>query len=574
MCLEFTVVYITLGMSQKKRGAKGDSCTLSGMIVCWKFLQTLPMALAAVIVVFKAWWCTSLELQLVGCRRSSLLWRTARLRQSLWVTAKLYVQVAQLKLTSAQCSRSRWARIPWSVIYGDNMAAISMAHGTGNATWRTRHLRVRSSFLKEALDGVASDGAWKLLHLRGTELVADGLTKPLAGQAFFKFVDDLGFAGSRADGSKKEPTDHAAGGGGNNAAIRPMGLGSMLLSTAESAPEVNDAGEDFSLIWTTGLLLVAMGAVYAGQLFQSATKCCLKRLRGSKESGHRPSLRRMSVESSEDEGTLMVSEAQESKMEVKKRGSCGASKANKIGGSTAAGSMSRSRDQGLGAAGSSSNPLTSLTSEQGPAASMTPGQGPATSQSRSTSMSLTRRSGTAKATASSALGEASSALGGASAALADASSALSGASAALSGDSSAAAAAAERPDSEIHNPWNLFQRRHRRKSWSNAMMAAKYHESRSKGTKPWACHFRRSSWFAYKAKGESQRDSKSSICSYQCDHWSSSCVYQYFLRLLCQENRGDWPQKVVNYVYYHWSQLKCDYVIENHCAGRSQTRRS
>ena len=32
-------------------------------------------------------------------------------------------------------------------------------------------------------------------------------------------------------------------------------------------------------------------------------------------------------------------------------------------------------------------------------------------------------------------------------------------------------------------------------------------------------------------------------CSYQCDHWSSSCVYQYFLRLLCQENRGDWPQE-------------------------------
>lgn len=153
------------------------------------------------------------------------------------------------------------------------------------------------------------------------------------------------------------------------------------------------------------------------------------------------------MESSEDEGTLMVSEAQESKMEVKKRGSCGAPKANKIGGSTAAGSMSRSRDQGLGAVGSSSNPLTSLTPEQGPAASITPGQGPATSQSRSTSLSLTRRSGTAKATASSALGEASSA--------------LSGASAALSGDSSAAAAAAERPDSEIHNPWNLFQRRRR-----------------------------------------------------------------------------------------------------------------
>ena len=139
------------------------------------------------------------------------------------------------------------------------MAAISMAHGTGNATWRTRHLRVRSSFLKEALDGVAPDGAWKLLHLRGTELVADGLTKPLAGQAFFKFVDDLGFAGARAENSNEEPMEHATGGGGNYAVIRAMALGSVLLSTAEGASEENEAGEDFSLIWTTGLLLVALG---------------------------------------------------------------------------------------------------------------------------------------------------------------------------------------------------------------------------------------------------------------------------------------------------------------------------
>ena len=78
------------------------------------------------------------------------------------------------------------------IIYGDNSAAISMAHGTGTSSWRTRHLRVRASFLKEALDGITSDGLWKLFHLRGTELVADGLTKPLHGQAFFRFLEDLG----------------------------------------------------------------------------------------------------------------------------------------------------------------------------------------------------------------------------------------------------------------------------------------------------------------------------------------------------------------------------------------------
>lgn len=46
--------------------------------------------------------------------------------------------------------------------------------------------------MSQALDGVAPGGVWELLHLRGTELVADGLTKPLSGQTLFRFVEDLG----------------------------------------------------------------------------------------------------------------------------------------------------------------------------------------------------------------------------------------------------------------------------------------------------------------------------------------------------------------------------------------------
>ena len=39
-----------------------------------------------------------------------------------------------------------------TVIYGDNAAAISLAYGNSNTSWRPRHLRVRSNILKEALD--------------------------------------------------------------------------------------------------------------------------------------------------------------------------------------------------------------------------------------------------------------------------------------------------------------------------------------------------------------------------------------------------------------------------------------
>ena len=85
------------------------------------------------------------------------------------------------------------------VMYGDNIAAIGLAHGHGtcSASWRTRHLRIRSSYLREALEGRAPGGLWRFLHLKGKELVADGLTKPLQGQAFSSFLTDLGMRRER-----------------------------------------------------------------------------------------------------------------------------------------------------------------------------------------------------------------------------------------------------------------------------------------------------------------------------------------------------------------------------------------
>ena len=79
------------------------------------------------------------------------------------------------------------------VIYGDNIAAIGLANGTTASSWRTRHLRIRASLLKQALDETdAAGGQWKLIHVRGLDLVADGFTKPLFGAAFQRFVENLG----------------------------------------------------------------------------------------------------------------------------------------------------------------------------------------------------------------------------------------------------------------------------------------------------------------------------------------------------------------------------------------------
>ena len=55
------------------------------------------------------------------------------------------------------------------VIYGDNAAAINLAHGVTTASWRTRHLRIRASVLKEALDesNQKLGRGWKLLASQG-----------------------------------------------------------------------------------------------------------------------------------------------------------------------------------------------------------------------------------------------------------------------------------------------------------------------------------------------------------------------------------------------------------------------
>ena len=169
------------------------------------------------------------------------------------------------------------------VIYGDNAAAINLAHGVTTASWRTRHLRIRASVLKEALDETNRKvgGGWKLLHLKGTELVADGCTKPLQGQAFTQFVDDLGLRRTRREHRPAHEERPTAGSEHHGAAMRAMMVGSVLLSTAEAYEEEPEADGDFTWIWVTGAFLVAMGAIYTGQLLHKAAKCCLRRLQAS-----------------------------------------------------------------------------------------------------------------------------------------------------------------------------------------------------------------------------------------------------------------------------------------------------
>ena len=72
---------------------------------------------------------------------------------------------------------------PRLTIRGDNMSAIQLLNGS-RASWRTRHLRLRSSGLKE----LVSTGQMRVLHEPGEAQLADLGTKPLPRQRLQELV--------------------------------------------------------------------------------------------------------------------------------------------------------------------------------------------------------------------------------------------------------------------------------------------------------------------------------------------------------------------------------------------------
>jgi len=168
-------------------------------------------------------------------------------------------------------------------------AAIGLVNGTTCSPWRTRHLRIRASILREATEDTDADGGglWRLLHLKGSELVADGLTKQLNGQAFFRFVEDLGIKKATSTKSVGPQPDHARdqhGRGDAQTAMKAIMVGSLLMSSAKAMEEEDTEKDDMTPIFATGAVLMALGAVYAGQLIYKVSQCCLKRLQAPGDS--------------------------------------------------------------------------------------------------------------------------------------------------------------------------------------------------------------------------------------------------------------------------------------------------
>eukprot|EP00435_Cladocopium_sp_Y103_P031864 s2799_g8.t1 len=193
-------------------------------------------------------------------------------------------------------------------LWGDNAAAISLATGEGQGSWRTRHLRIRAAILRSALQ----QNEWQLGHLMGSQLVADSFTKVVNGLAFERALQDLCIV-------TEETKVHSSGGGIKSDQVKArvaMLVGATLLSGAAATKE-EEGGDKLSWFWTIGLILMLVGAVYVGNKMVQSGKWIHQRLQGALGSqtsaevkGQQvlPQLRMLRRDSSEDEWSVIEEE--------------------------------------------------------------------------------------------------------------------------------------------------------------------------------------------------------------------------------------------------------------------------
>ena len=397
------------------------------------------------------------------------------------------------------------------VIYGDNAAAIALAHGNSTASWRTRHLRVRSNILKEALesDSAYPGGAWKLMHLKGTELVADGLTKPLLGQSFHNFLCDLGLrvggASVRAlgaaehrppqlqeqnngEGRRQPQVQDQAG------ALRALAAGSMLVQLAEAQGEV-EPESTFGLLWTCGIVLVIIGAIWVSKCACTSVRCCLRRLHAV--ISEPPDLLELSED---DEGTTPTSRrskrgSSSSLAKQKARSSPVAEheEASKETFSDGIRGRRRSRARSTEEPSSKQSPSCQRTRRQSGSSSRSSSrpmrrQSDFSSRSLSRSMRPSASSDASEITAavSSAVGSVEKAAESAhvAAEAADRAAANAVRASRLVRQAMAKPKAAPPADPHPQNPWNRFQRDHAGRGWSMDRLRAEYFKAKCRKTLP------------------------------------------------------------------------------------------
>ena len=341
--------------------------------------------------------------------------------------------------------------------------------------------------------------------------MADGLTKPLAGQAFFRFVEDLGIKRSTAAKSVGPQIEHAEelhGGGDAHTAMKAIMAGSLLVSSAQAMEEESTESSELTPILVTGAVLMTLGAVYAGQLLCEATQCCLRRLRmPTEEEVHQERRRRRGHQSGDQEVTTRSEASEEENEPADEPVSVSSRRRAMEHGIDGVTRRKSSSQRGLktgsaGATNSAGSTSLRLTRRSGSstiavsASSMGSGtQSGSSSAAGSLSRCMPSSSGSHGATGNDAVAEESMSLpmttrsGSHGAMVSGDVPAVGRASRRMStrSGSHGAAVAAENSsangdvDPGITNPWNLFQHQNRNRGLTSRMLAILYRNQKSQG---------------------------------------------------------------------------------------------
>lgn len=167
------------------------------------------------------------------------------------------------------------------VMFGDNRAALILAGGQGGG-WRTRHLRIRSSALADAL----KRGELQLFHMAGTRLLADALTKLLHAVPLRRFCIGMGMVSpsSQMKALKSLDVKPVSSTGIKSKLGQCLGL---LMSCLAFLPGVggestsDDEPSSMTLDWPLLLMLVAVIALW--ELLRAVGTWGVKWALGTKE---------------------------------------------------------------------------------------------------------------------------------------------------------------------------------------------------------------------------------------------------------------------------------------------------
>ncbi|CAE7219055.1 GIP [Symbiodinium sp. CCMP2592] len=146
------------------------------------------------------------------------------------------------------------------VIRSDSTSALAIGAGTGS--WRTRHLRLKASWIQEMI----SRGEVMAEHQPAIHQPADLLTKPLAGQRIRDLLQLLGIT----DGQTTQPTARSTTSTTAMTRILVAMVCCMLVLTVEARPQA--VGRTIEVDWDMVAIFMGLLMVLGGLILYEAVR--------------------------------------------------------------------------------------------------------------------------------------------------------------------------------------------------------------------------------------------------------------------------------------------------------------